>query len=120
MTEFKQYINIFTILEKMLKLSNICVFDRSMNFDLTHELLFSSAPLQGRLLNNFGSCDCFSLTLDEFIALSKTTLSQEFSFDVLSVIDFTIWKLESFLNNLSTLVLLGMQVSSTTCMLSSR
>ena len=77
-----------------------------MNFDLTHELLFSSAPLQGSLLYDFGSSDCLRLTLDKFVALGKATLSQEFSFDVLSVIYFTIWKLESFLDNLSTLILL--------------
>ncbi len=46
MTELQQDINVVAILEEMHELSNVGMFDRSMNLDLTHQLLLGPASLQ--------------------------------------------------------------------------
>lgn len=47
MAKLQQNINVVAIFEKMHKLSNVDMFHRSMNLDLTHQLLLGSASLQG-------------------------------------------------------------------------
>ena len=47
MAELQQDIDIVTIFEEMHELCNVGMFNRSMNFDLTHQLLLGSASLQG-------------------------------------------------------------------------
>lgn len=45
LAQLQQDINIFTVLKKVKKLSHICMLHRPVNFDLTHQFLFSPAPL---------------------------------------------------------------------------
>ena len=100
MTKLKQYIDTFTVFKKVHELCNIYMLDRTMNFDFTHQFLFSSASLQRWLQYNFRCCDFLIITSHEFVALSKASLTQEFAFNVLSVANLTILMLDSFLNNL--------------------
>ena len=46
LTQFKQDIHILTVFEKMKELSDICMLDRPVNFDFTHQLLFCPTSLQ--------------------------------------------------------------------------
>ena len=85
----------------MHKLSHICMLHRSVNFDLTHELLLGSTPLEGRFLNNLGGSDGLGLTLYKLVTLGESSFSEEFSFDVLSIRNFSILMLDSLLDNLS-------------------
>jgi len=47
MAELKQDINVVAVFKEMHELSNVGMFHRSMNLDLTHQLLFGPASLQG-------------------------------------------------------------------------
>ena len=47
MAELKQDVNVITIFKEMHELCNIGMFNRSMDLNLTHQLLFSSTSLQG-------------------------------------------------------------------------
>jgi hypothetical protein len=47
MAELKQDIDVVAIFEEMHELSNVGMFHRSMNLDLTHQLLLGPASLQG-------------------------------------------------------------------------
>lgn len=79
-----------------------------MDFDLTHELLLGPASLQRCLLNDFGSRDCFVITLYKFVAFGKASLTQELALDILSITDLSVLMLDLFLHNLGGGVLLRM------------
>ena len=83
----------------MLELCHIYMFDRSMNFNFTHQLLLGSTSLKWWFLNDLCSSNSFVITLGKFIAFCKTTFSKELTFDVLSITNFSILMLDSFLNN---------------------
>ena len=83
----------------MLELCNIYVLDRSVNFDFTNQLLLGSTSLKWWFLNDLSCSDSFVITLSKFIAFRKTTFSKELTFDVLSITNFSILMLDSFLNN---------------------
>ena len=78
---------------------------RPVNLDFTHQLLLSPASLQGRLLNNLGSCDSFVIALNKLVALCESSLAQELAFDVLPIGHFSILMFHFFFNYLSALIL---------------
>ena len=117
MAELQQDVNIFTIFEEMHELSHILMLHRTVDFDLTHQLLLSSTPLKGGLLDDFGSCNCFVVTLNEFVAFSKTSFSKKFSFDILPVADLPILMFDSFLNYSGTSIGSRMKICLATAML---
>ena len=84
LTELEQYVNIFTILEKMLKVAHIRVLDTSVNLDLAHELLFGSTLGQARLLNNLRCVNKRCLGINEFVAFCKSSLAEKLAFDISS------------------------------------
>lgn len=47
MAELKQDIDVVTIFKEMHELSNVGMFHRSMNLNLTHQLLLGPTSLQG-------------------------------------------------------------------------
>ena len=98
----------------MHELSHIYVLNRSVNFDLTHKLLFCSTSLETCLLNYLSSRDIFIVALDEFVAFCKATFAQEFTLDILPVAYFTVLMFYSLLDNLGRRLLLIMQVCLTT------
>ena len=100
LTQFKQDIHIFTVFEKVKELGHIGMLDRPVNFDFTHQLLLCPTSLQRRLLDNFGCTNCLCIHLNKLIALCKAALTQELSFDVLSIRHFTILMLYALLNDL--------------------
>lgn len=100
MAELQKDVYIVAVLEKMHKLSYVGMLHRSVNLDLTHELLLSSTPLERGLLDNLGSSDCFGFALNEFIAFCKSTLAEEFSLHILSIGDFSILMLDPLFNDL--------------------
>ena len=104
----------------MSELSHIDMLHRSVNLDLTHQLLLCSTSLETGLLNDFCSSDCFIVTLNEFITFSKATFSQEFSFDVLPIANFTVLVFNSFLYDLALSLLLRMEVGLTASVSTSR
>jgi len=111
MAQFQEDVNIFTVFEKVHKLSDIRMLHRAMDFDLTHQLLLGSAPLQRRILNNFSGSYRFGLTLYKFIAFCKTTFAEEFSFDVLQISDVSILILANpLLDDLRALIRLSVQI----------
>jgi len=82
--QLKQDVHILWVFKEVLELYNISMFDWSMNFDFTHELLFGSALGQRWLLNNLWSMNLFCLSIDKLITLCKTTLAEEFALIVLA------------------------------------
>ena len=100
LAKLQEDVNVVTVLKKMHKLGDIRVLDRSMNLDLTHELLLSPAPLQRGLLYDLGSRNLLGLALHELIALGETTFTKEFTFHVLSIRDLSILMLDPLLNYL--------------------
>ena len=100
LAELQQDVNTIAILEKMHKLSHIGMLDRSVNLDLTHQLLLRPAPLERRLLDDLGSRYLLSVTLDEFIALGKSTFPEELALDILAIANLSILVLNSLLNDL--------------------
>ena len=111
MTELQQDIDVVAIFEEMHKLSNVGMLHRSMNLDFTHQLLLGPAPLQRRFLNDLGRSDCLGLALNKFVAFGETTFSQEFSFHVLSIADFSILVFDPLLDDLSGSILLWLLCS---------
>ena len=79
MAEFEQDVNILSILEKVLKAYDMVLMERSVNFDLGHQLLLGSSFCQGALLNNFSSGNSLILQVGKLEATSETTLTKEFS-----------------------------------------
>lgn len=100
LAKLQQDIHIFTVFEEMKKLGHIRMLDRPVNFDFTHQLLLCSASLQRGLLNNFGCADRLRVHLDELVAFGKAALSEELSFDVLSISDFAILMLYALFDDL--------------------
>jgi len=47
--QFQKDVDVLDVFEEMHELCNVCVLHRPVNFDLTHQLLLGSAPLQRRL-----------------------------------------------------------------------
>ena len=84
----------------MHELCYIDMLHRSVNFDFTHQLLLCSTSLQRRFLNYFGCGHSLVITLDKFITFGKSTLAEEFSFDILYIANFSILMLDSFFNYL--------------------
>lgn len=117
MANFEQNVHILTVFKEVHELCHIAMLHRTMDLDLTHQLLLGSAALEGRLLNNLGSRDGLRVTLDELIALRESTLTKEFTFDVLTVGDLAIRMLNSFFDDLGTLVLGGVQIGLAACVL---
>ena len=100
LAKFKQDIHILTVFEKMKELSDICMLDRPVNFDFTHQLLFCPTSLQRRLLDNFGGTNCLCIHLNKLIAFCEATFTQELSFHILSISHFTILMLYALFNDL--------------------
>lgn len=82
LAKFKQDVDIFAIFEEVLEVAHISVLDTSMDFDLTHKLLFGSALCQRRLLDDFGCVDEVGLSVDEFETFGESTLAKELSLEV--------------------------------------
>lgn len=74
----------------MLKLDNVLMIDRSVNFDFTHQFLLSAALRQRGFYHNFGSLNVLSLLVNEFIAFGESPLAKEFSFEILLDLNFSI------------------------------
>ena len=68
-----------------------------MDFDLGHEFLLCSRLCQTGLDYNLNCKLLSSLTVSQFVALSKTSLSKELSFDVFLLNDLSVTL--NFLNN---------------------
>ena len=100
LAKFKQDIHILTVFEKMKELSDICMLDRPVNFDFTHQLLFCPTSLQRRLLDNFGCTNCLCVHLNKLITFCKATFPQKLSFHVLSICHFTILMLYALFDDL--------------------
>lgn len=94
----------------MHELCHIAVLHRPMNFDLAHQLLLCSAALQSRLLDDLGCGYGLGVALHKLVALRKSSFSEEFTFDILTVGDLAIRMLNALFDYLGTLVLGGMQV----------
>ena len=87
LAELEQYVHIFTVFEEMLKVAHILVLDTSVDLDFTHELLFSSALGQARLLNNLRCVNKRCLGINEFVAFCKSSFPEELAFDISSDAD---------------------------------
>lgn len=94
LAKFKQDVDIFAIFEKVLEVAHISVLDTSMDFDLTHQLLFGSALRQRRFLDDFGCVDEVGLRVDEFETFCEATFTKELSFEVATDPDFATRLLE--------------------------
>lgn len=98
-TKLEQNVYVFSIFKEMLKLDHMLMLNRSVNFDLTHQLLLCSAFSQGCLLHNLGRTDCFSFAVLEFIALSETSLPKKLALQVFPYLNFSIVLNNFFFDN---------------------
>ena len=67
----------------MLEAYNVVLVERTMNFDLRHELLLGPCLRKSRLCNDFCRRDSFIFQVGELKAASKTTLTKELALEVL-------------------------------------
>lgn len=56
-----------------------------MDLDLAHQLLLGTRSLEGALVDDLGSRDGLSFTLNELVALGEATLAEELALHVLAV-----------------------------------
>lgn len=82
LTQFKQYVHIFSILEEVLELAYVVVLNAPVDFNFTHQLLLCTAFSQARLLNNLGSMHIISFSINEFPTFSKTSFTQKLALDI--------------------------------------
>lgn len=75
LAELEQDVHILAVLEEVEELGDVGMLDRPVNFDLTHQLLLCSTPLQRGLLDDFGCTDCLRVHLNELVALGESALS---------------------------------------------
>jgi hypothetical protein len=66
----------------MLELAHVVVLNASVDFDLTHQLLLCSAFGQAGLLNDLGSMDIISFSINEFPTFGKPSLAQKLALDI--------------------------------------
>ena len=103
MAELQQNVHTLRVLKKVHELSYICVLDRPVDFNFTHQLLLSPASSERSFQDDFCGSNLLRFTLHKLVALCESTLAEELPFDVLSIADLTIRVLNSFFNNLSRL-----------------
>lgn len=72
-----------------------------MNFDLTHQLLLGTAPLQRTLVNNLCCRNGLRVALHEFVTLGEAAFAQKLSLDVSAVADLSVLMLDALLDDLS-------------------
>ena len=89
-TELKEDVDILLVFEEVLELYNVLVLDRSVDLDLTHELLLCSTLCQRCLNNHLCSADYAVFLVGEFIAPGKTSFAQELALEILPHLHFTI------------------------------
>lgn len=99
MAKFKENIDVISVFKEVLKLNNVLMLDRSVNFNLTHELLLRSAFGKRGLENYFSGCDRSSLLTSELVAFREATFSKEFALDISAHLGFTGWLNDSLLDN---------------------
>ena len=75
LAEFQKDIHTFTILEKVLEVTDVGMLDTPVNLDFTHKFLFGATFGQTRLQNDFGCVHKRGISIDEFVAFGKATLS---------------------------------------------
>ena len=97
-TDLQQNVDVFVVLEKVLKLAYKGVFDTFVDPDLRHELLLGARFGERSLLDKFASKDRLGLLTYEFIALCEPALSQEFSLVVVAGADAPIFEFKFLLN----------------------
>jgi hypothetical protein len=110
LAELKQNVDTLAVLEKVLKLRNVLVLDRAVNFDLTHQLLLGAAPLQRALLDDLGRRDRLGVALHELVALGEAALAEELTLHISAVTHLAIRVLDAFLDDLGTRLPILMQV----------
>jgi hypothetical protein len=79
LAKLEQDVNIFGILEEVLETDDVIMMKAAMNLDFRHELLLCARLRERSLCNNLGGRHSLSLKVCEFVALGKTSFSEELS-----------------------------------------
>ena len=77
LAELQKDVNILAVFEEVLKVAHIDMLDAPVDFDLTHQLLFSTTLCQTRLLDNLGCMNKLGFRIDELEAFGESTFSEE-------------------------------------------
>ncbi len=100
LTELQQNVHVFRVLEEVLELHHVWLPDRAVDLYLAHQLLLRPALRQRCLLNYFRCSHCFCFLTHKLKALSKSSFTEEFSFDVSADLNVAIVLHDLFLDNL--------------------
>ena len=106
LAKLQQNIDIFCILKEMLESNNVVVMQTSMNLNFGHKLLFCPWFGQGCLRDDLGGRYSLSFKVCEFIALGKTSFSEEFAAKILLDANITVEFDDFLFNNDLCIVLL--------------
>ena len=90
LAEFKEDVDVLSILKEVLEAYDVVLMKGSVNFDLRHQLLLGTSLSQGGLHNNLGSRNSLVLEVSELEAASETSLSEELALQVLLDADFAV------------------------------
>lgn len=73
--QLEQDVNVFIVLKEMFEPNDVSVVKRSVDLNLAHEFLLSSALGQGCFWDNLGGRDSLVVDVRELIALGEASLS---------------------------------------------
>lgn len=77
LADLKQDVHVFRVFKKVLKLADMLVLKRPMDFNFRHQFLSRSWLIEWGLLHDFAGLDHFGLIVDKLVALSKPAFAEE-------------------------------------------